>query len=129
MLIESACRSHGEVCPDYLKMELLTGWISRADQGAPGVKDMLTLTPCDLFPLIRGRTLWLLGDSQTLVGFPPTPDLELSSLPLLMESIACNSFRSMQKYQINVSYSLMSECHRLWPPLLPHFHHLMLHFC
>ncbi len=73
VLIESACRSHGEVCPDYLKMELLTGWISRADQGAPGVKEMLTLTPCDLFPFIRGRTLWILGDSQALVSSPSSP--------------------------------------------------------
>lgn len=24
---------------------------------------MLALTPCDLFPLIRGRTVWLVGDS------------------------------------------------------------------
>lgn len=28
---------------------------------------MLTMTPCDLFRLLEGRTLWLVGDSQTQV--------------------------------------------------------------
>lgn len=39
----------------------------RAEAGAPGVKEMLTLTPCDLFEMLEGRTLWLVGDSMTQV--------------------------------------------------------------
>lgn len=37
----------------------------RAEAGAVGVQQMLTLSPCDLFKLLEGRTLWLLGDSIT----------------------------------------------------------------
>lgn len=28
-----------------------------------GARELLDLTPCDLFSFIRGRTLWLIGDS------------------------------------------------------------------
>ena len=28
-----------------------------------GARELLELTPCDLYPFIRGRTLWLIGDS------------------------------------------------------------------
>ena len=38
--------------------------IDRASAGAPGMQEMLTLTPCDLWPWLRGRTLWLVGDSM-----------------------------------------------------------------
>lgn len=41
----------------------------RAEEGAPGVVEMLTMTPCDLFQFIEGRTLWLIGDSLTQVKF------------------------------------------------------------
>lgn len=42
--------------------------IESAERGRPGFKEMLTLTPCDIFPLLRGRTLWLMGDSMMQVG-------------------------------------------------------------
>ena len=38
--------------------------VDRAAVGAPGMQEMLTLTPCDLWPWLRGRTLWLVGDSM-----------------------------------------------------------------
>ena len=28
-----------------------------------GARELLELTPCDLYSFIRGRTLWLVGDS------------------------------------------------------------------
>ena len=31
------------------------------------MKEMLTMSPCDLFELIEGRTLWFIGDSLTQV--------------------------------------------------------------
>jgi hypothetical protein len=34
---------------------------------ARGFTDILTFTPCDLLPLLRGRTLFFAGDSQTQV--------------------------------------------------------------
>lgn len=37
--------------------------VNRAEAGAPGYEAMLTMTPCDLWPLIQGRTLWVAGDS------------------------------------------------------------------
>jgi hypothetical protein len=36
--------------------------------GAVGAKELLELMPCDMFPYIRGRTLWLVGDSMMQVG-------------------------------------------------------------
>lgn len=62
------CRSHGPTCPDWLKWQLTHDWIERAELGAPGAKERLTMTPCDLFPFFRNRTVWLMGDSLTLVS-------------------------------------------------------------
>ena len=61
---ESACAgSGGPVCPEWLQEQLLSWLIEGAEAGRPGFKEMLTLTrPCDIFPLLRGRTLWLMGD-------------------------------------------------------------------
>ena len=57
-------RFRGPVCPDWLQEQLLSWMIESAERGRPGFRDMLTMTPCDLFSLIRGRTLWLMGDSM-----------------------------------------------------------------
>eukprot|EP00884_Botryococcus_braunii_P017743 jgi/Botrbrau1/4652/Bobra.33_2s0023.1 len=51
-------------CPPGDHIRILEYLLNRADEGAPGYAEMLTMTPCDLFPLFQGRTLWLLGDSQ-----------------------------------------------------------------
>ena len=40
----------------------------RASEGADGARELLALTPCDLWPYMRGRTLWLVGDSMMQVG-------------------------------------------------------------
>ena len=61
------CRFRGPVCPDWLQEQLLSWMIESAERGRPGFRDMLTMTPCDLFSLIRGRTLWLMGDSMMQV--------------------------------------------------------------
>ena len=47
----------------------------RASEGADGARELLTLTPCDLWPYMRGRTLWLVGDSmmQARPQQPPAP--------------------------------------------------------
>ena len=55
------------MCPDWLQEQLLSWMIESAERGRPGFRDMLTMTPCDLFSLIRGRTLWLMGDSMMQV--------------------------------------------------------------
>lgn len=64
-------RFRGPVCPDWLQEQLLTWMIESAERGRPGFKEMLTMTPCDLFSLIRGRTLWLMGDSMMQVPGQP----------------------------------------------------------
>jgi hypothetical protein len=52
------------VCPRWLQRALLGEWVARRWAGP------LTLTPCDLWRFLgplgrsRGRTLWLIGDSQ-----------------------------------------------------------------
>ena len=61
------CRFRGPVCPEWLQEQLLSWLIEGAEAGRPGFKEMLTLTPCDIFPLLRGRTLWLMGDSMMQV--------------------------------------------------------------
>ena len=33
-----------------------------------GVREMMEMTPCDIFAYIRGRTVWLVGDSMMQVG-------------------------------------------------------------
>ena len=35
--------------------------------GAEGVREMMEMTPCDIFGYIRGRTVWLVGDSMMQV--------------------------------------------------------------
>ena len=56
------CRfeSHGELCLPYLRASIVRGFLRRGFTGP------LTLSPCDLWPLIAGRSLWFFGDSQTL---------------------------------------------------------------
>jgi hypothetical protein len=46
---------------------LLQHFLDRAANGSALATNLLQLTPCDLWPFIRGRTLWLLGDSLTQV--------------------------------------------------------------
>ncbi|BDA49809.1 hypothetical protein COCOBI_14-4290 [Coccomyxa sp. Obi] len=57
-------KSHGPKCPQHDQDLLFNTLMDRAKVGAVGAKDLLELTPCDLFPYIRGRTLWLVGDSM-----------------------------------------------------------------
>ncbi len=69
-----ACRFRGPVCPEWLQEQLLVQLIESAERGRPGFKEMLTMTPCDIFSLLRGRTLWLMGDSMMQVG-PAYPQI------------------------------------------------------
>ena len=50
----------GERCSAGVRAELLAAWLKRGHELA------LTLTPCDLWPYLAGRTLWLVGDSMML---------------------------------------------------------------
>ena len=50
-------------CPKEEQRGFLEHLISRAELGAPGYEAMLTMTPCDWWPLLANRTLWLVGDS------------------------------------------------------------------
>ena len=61
------CSFRGPVCPDWLQEQLLSWMIESAERGRPGFREMLTMTPCDLFSLVRGRTMWLMGDSMMQV--------------------------------------------------------------
>lgn len=50
----------GAICPAHLREEMIQSYLARGYDGP------LTLTPCDLWPFIRNRTTWILGDSQSL---------------------------------------------------------------
>ena len=47
-------------CGKQRKQWLIEGFLERQ------FFDILTVTPCDLFQLVRSRTLWVVGDSQSL---------------------------------------------------------------
>jgi hypothetical protein len=51
------------VCPYEDQERLLQHFLDAAGSGSAWAEHMLRLTPCDLWPFLRGRTLWLLGDS------------------------------------------------------------------
>jgi hypothetical protein len=64
------------------KKLILDGYCARrAEAGAPGVEQMLTMTPCDMFELLEGRTLWLVGDSLTQVSIMMCPEFDLRCHP------------------------------------------------
>ena len=81
------CSFRGPVCPDWLQEQLLGWMIESAERGRPGFREMLTMTPCDLFSLVRGRTLWLMGDSMMQVG----PAGSLQGCPLKPVAVLCKS--------------------------------------
>ncbi|KAK9825923.1 hypothetical protein WJX81_007164 [Elliptochloris bilobata] len=56
--------SHGPVCPRTDQERLTRDFVERAEAGDTGARDLLRTTPCDLFPFLRGRTTWLIGDSM-----------------------------------------------------------------
>ena len=55
--------SSGPVCPKKDQQHFWRYLVSRAEAGAPGYEAMLTMTPCDIWPYLKGRTLWVAGDS------------------------------------------------------------------
>ena len=56
----SQFESHGPVCGTWLRDSQLRAYRDR------GWDSILTATPCDLWRFVRGRTLWVMGDSQSL---------------------------------------------------------------
>ncbi|KAK9812996.1 hypothetical protein WJX72_006927 [[Myrmecia] bisecta] len=50
----------GGICEPWLQDQLIKHFLD-----VPGYEALLTLTPCDLWKLLKGRTLWMSGDSQT----------------------------------------------------------------
>ena len=46
----------------------LISWLAGfARNGAQWAEDILTLKPCDLWPQVRGKTVWIAGDSVSQV--------------------------------------------------------------
>ena len=56
-----------KVCSPAQLNRLYEYFLGTASNGSQWAEGMLRLTPCDLWPHIIGRTLWLLGDSTTEV--------------------------------------------------------------
>ena len=44
--------------------------VCRAENGSASARELLQMTPCDVFPYLRGRTTWLVGDSMQQAGLP-----------------------------------------------------------
>ncbi len=56
-------RPGSHLCPHEDQDRLLQHFLDRVANGSRWAANMLQLTPCDLWPFIRGRTIWLMGDS------------------------------------------------------------------
>ncbi|CAL8461602.1 g1133 [Coccomyxa elongata] len=54
-----------KVCSPAQLSRLHEYFLGRASNGSQWAEGMLRLSPCDIWPHIMGRTLWLLGDSTT----------------------------------------------------------------
>ena len=55
-------------CP-YEDRQRMVAWLADlAMQGAGWARSILDFKPCDLWPQIRGRTVWLAGDSISQVS-------------------------------------------------------------
>ena len=50
-------------CQPELRQKLLSWLVDYSKQGATWAEDALLAKPCQLFRLIRGRSLWIFGDS------------------------------------------------------------------
>ena len=58
---------YAKVCSPAQLRRLYSYFLGRAKSGSQWAEGMLRLTPCDLWPFIERRTMWLLGDSTTEV--------------------------------------------------------------
>ena len=58
---------NGPLCPGWVQTGLIDSWVAR------GFALPLTLTPCDLWPHLHGRTLFFMGDSMMLDFFKVLP--------------------------------------------------------
>ncbi len=66
LISTDSIREKGSAVQDDFLSHLLSR-AGHADRDTNPYADMLTMTPCDLFPYLRGRTLWLLGDATMQV--------------------------------------------------------------
>lgn len=60
--------SEPPICPKYEQERLAQYFVEQAYAGSQNAQGLLELTPCDFWPLIQGRSLWLFGDSITMVS-------------------------------------------------------------
>lgn len=60
-------KSAGPVCPEYVRQGMLASWVAR------GFELPLTMTPCDLWRHIEGRTLYMMGEGGSPAGRTPGP--------------------------------------------------------
>ncbi|KAK9865937.1 hypothetical protein WJX84_007496, partial [Apatococcus fuscideae] len=60
------------MCPKYEQEVLAQYFVKQAMAGSQNAQGLLELTPCDFWPLIQGRSLWLIGDSITMELFHGT---------------------------------------------------------
>ena len=59
------------ICPSIDQDWLLKYFVEETEKGSYYAKGLLELTPCDLWPYIRGKTVWLIGDSIMQVSRLP----------------------------------------------------------
>lgn len=77
---EGLSHTGAPICPAKEQATLMAHYSARAAAGDAWAGNMLRVTPCDLWPFLRGRTLWLLGDSITQARPTPPPRRSLQAL-------------------------------------------------
>lgn len=60
-------------CPKNLVYDLTAQLRKLHEEGSWWAEKALTLQPCDLWQVLKGRTTWVVGDSVTEVCFDETP--------------------------------------------------------
>ncbi len=59
----------------------MTGYLRHwSERGAAWAQDVVLLKPCHLWPYLRNRTVWFVGDSMTQVSLPSDPKIPLAAV-------------------------------------------------
>jgi hypothetical protein len=71
--------NHAPQCPAEVQEDLQSRLRGAAEGGHQWARDILLVRPCQLFPYLEGRTLWIIGDSMSKAP-PPLPSTSMGGI-------------------------------------------------
>lgn len=89
--IANSCRfkhEHAPQCPYEVQQDLQTRLTKAASEGHDWAREILLVRPCQIFPFLEGRTMWIIGDSMSKVALPLPGKLACITLHIIRESCA-----------------------------------------